>query len=87
MALQGKIKKKLVLTDPGHTVYVSCSGITFIPNFFKITNSEVEKGEYVPRGNMMASQAYTFLLRMELSDQKEGAFSFQVVNKLTRVMV
>jgi hypothetical protein len=22
MALQGKIKKKLVLTDPGHTMYV-----------------------------------------------------------------
>jgi hypothetical protein len=60
---------------------VSCSGITFVPNFNKITDSEVEKGEYVPTGNMVISQAYTFFFRMELSDQKEISFSLQVVNK------
>jgi hypothetical protein len=60
---------------------VSCSGITFIPNFIKIPNSEVEKREYVTTGNMVVSQAYTFFLRMELPDQKETSFSFEVVNK------
>jgi hypothetical protein len=34
---------------------VSCGGVAFVPNFMKITDSDVEEGEYVPTGNVVVS--------------------------------
>jgi hypothetical protein len=43
---------KATRSGPCHTGWVPGTGITFVPNFMKITNSQVRKEGYVPTGNI-----------------------------------
>jgi hypothetical protein len=62
MAFQGKILKKLILTDPGHTTHVRINNITFIKRRMLAFSSERLIPSVALRGTNLAVFLFIILL-------------------------